>query len=186
VTSSAPLPQPSGSIPPDSHQIVDDVGVLSIHVPPTWTDRNTSTFTGGGLTEAPYISATPDSDLFFPDEGEADTWSVPGVYYVGLPYSADVDAVMDDRGELRGCTPQGAQPYSDGVFTGLIQELTSCGGTATRIVSIVANPADNSLTVLLVLQLTGAADDASIYDGVLSSFNLIGPAAAGGATTTVA
>ena len=108
------------------------------------------------------------------------------MYYVGLPYSADVEAVMDDRGELRGCTPQGAQPYSDGVFTGLIQELTSCGGTATRIVSIVANPADNSITVLLVLQLTGAADDAAIYDGVLSSFNLIGPAAAGGATTTVA
>ena len=69
---------------------------------------------------------------------------------------------------------------------GFIQELTSCGGTGTRIVSIVANPADNSITVLLVLQLTGAADDAAIYDGVLSSFNLIGPAAAGGATTTVA
>ena len=182
----APLAQPSGSIPADFLQVVDELGVLSVHVPPTWTDRNTASFTGNQLTNAPYISATPDSNLFFPDEGEADTWSVPGLYYVGLPFSADVESVMNDRGELRGCTPQGAQPYSDGVFTGFIQELTSCGGTGTRVVSIVANAADNSRTILLVLQLTGAADDAAIYDGVLSSFNLIGPASAGGATTTTA
>jgi hypothetical protein len=145
---------------------------------------NTTTFTGQGLTDVPYISATPDSALFFPDEDEADTWSVPGVYYIALPYDANLESVMSSKGELRGCTPLGAQPYSDGVFTGLIQEQTSCGGTATRLVSIVANSADTSRTVLLVLQLTGSADDAAIYDGVLSSFNLIGPAATGGATTT--
>jgi hypothetical protein len=184
VTTTAPLPQPSGSTPADWQQFVDNQGVLSIHVPPSWTDVNTRTFTGQGLTDAPYISATPDSDLFFPDEGETDTWSVPGVYYVGLPFSLDLESEMNTKGELPGCTPQGAQPYTDGVFTGLIQEQTSCGGTATRVIAIVANPADNSRTVLLVLQLTGSADDAAIYDGVLSSFNLIGPAATGGATTT--
>ena len=184
TTTPASLPQPSGSTPSDWQQLVDDQGVLSIHVPPSWTDVNTATFTGQGLTDAPYISATPDSELFFPDEGEADTWSVPGVYYVGLPYTADLESAMDRNGEIGGCTPQGAQPYSDGVFTGLIQEQTSCGDTNTRLVSIVANPADNSRTVLLVLQLTGAADDAALYDGVLSSFNLIGPAADGGTTTT--
>jgi hypothetical protein len=184
TTTPASLPQPSGSTPSDWQQLVDDQGVLSIHVPPSWTDVNTATYTGQGLTDAPYISATPDSELFFPDEGEADTWSVPGVYYVGLPYTADLESAMTRNGEIGGCTPQGAQPYSDGVFTGLIQEQTSCGDTNTRLVSIVANPADNSRTVLLVLQLTGAADDAALYDGVLSSFNLIGPATGGGTTTT--
>jgi hypothetical protein len=184
VTTSAPLPQPSGSTPSGWQQLIDEQGVLSIHTPPSWTDVNTTTYTGQGLTDVPYISATPDSALFFPDDDETDTWSVPGVYYIALPYDADLESVMNSNGELGGCTPRGPQPYSDGVFTGLIQEQTSCGGTATRLVSVVANSADTSRTVLLVLQLTGSADDAAIYDGVLSSFNLIGPAATSGATTT--
>jgi hypothetical protein len=175
-----PFPPPSGTVPADATQLVDDLGVLSIHVPPSWIETDTSTFNGNDLTGAPYIAASPDLGLFLPGNA-TDTFSVPGVYYLAIPYLSDVSSAMRQWGTISACAPADAQPYSDGVFTGFIRIAPGCGGTSTRIVTIVANTSDTAHTYVLLLQLTGV-DDAAIYDTVLSSFTVIGPAATGAPT----
>ncbi len=120
ATTTTLFPEPSGTVPPDAQQLVDDQGVLSVHVPAGWTESRTSPFTGLGLTNAPYITASPDLVLFLPGPDATDTYSVPGVYYLAIPYTADIDAAMSQWGTISGCTQGEPAPYSDGVFTGLI------------------------------------------------------------------
>jgi hypothetical protein len=70
------------------------------------------------------------------------------------------------------CTLGAVQPYDDGAFAGYIGSFEGCGGTATRIVDVFANPAEGvDFTAYVSVQLTGAADDAATLDGLLSSFN---------------
>ena len=72
------------------------------------------------------------------------------------------------------CTLGAVQPYDDGAFVGYIGSYEGCGGTATRIVDVFANPAEGvDFTAYVSIQLTGAPDDAATLDGLLSSFNWV-------------
>jgi hypothetical protein len=73
------------------------------------------------------------------------------------------------------------QTYDDGAFRGHIQFFANCGGTASRIVLVAANPGDGSFTALVLVQLTDQPDDVATLDGLLSSFNRVTD---GGAPTT--
>ena len=69
------------------------------------------------------------------------------------------------------CTAGPLQTYDDGVFVGHIQTFSACAGTASSIVRVSANPADQAFTADLLIQLTGEADDAATLNGLLLSFN---------------
>ena len=86
--------------------------------------------------------------------------------YEALPHTADIAGQLSRVSYANQCTDQGVQPYSDGVFSGLAQTFIDCGSTDTRIINIVANPADDSYTVFLLLQLTSISTDQD-YDTVM-------------------
>jgi hypothetical protein len=68
--------------------------------------------------------------------------------------------------------------FARGVLTGHLQEFTGCGGTGSRIVQIAATIPGAPHTYLLLVQLTGADNDAQVLDGLLSSFSPIAAPAA--------
>jgi hypothetical protein len=175
TTTAGPAPavfvNPSGAVPADWTALVDDTATLRIAVPPSWADVDVSAGTNDDGTAQPWISASTDLDVFFPPEGTANTFSVPGVDYAALPFTADTAAMLADSSSHDVCTAEPVQTYDDGVFAGHIQFFDGCGGTSSRTVEIYANPTDDAFTAGVVIQLTGQPDDAATLDGLLLSFN---------------
>ena len=99
---------------------------------------------------------------------------------------ADTAAELESSVYHDQCTADPVQTYADGAFTGHLQSFNNCGGTTSRIVQIAANPADSSFTAILLIQLTGQADDAATLDGLLSSFNVVSDASTPTTTAVVA
>jgi hypothetical protein len=183
-TTAGAFPPPTGEIPADWTQLVDETQTIAISVPSTWTATVVAPAENADGTQRPWISATTDQALFLPPSGTEDTFSVPGVIYQAAPFVADTTAELEASAYHEQCTPDPVQTYDDGAFTGHIQSFNNCGGTPSRIVQVAANPADGSFTALLLVQLTGQADDAATLDGLLSSFNMVSGASA--PTTTAA
>lgn len=181
--STAPsLPTVSDTVAADPREIRDDLGVLSVAVPGSWAETDTRPRSNDDGSDRPWIAASTDLDVFLPPSGVADTFSVPGLLYTVLPYVSDVSQPLSQYGYTTDCTDEGVQAYAGGTFTGLAQLFTDCGGTTTRIIIIAANPADRSVTVFALLQLTG--DDDAAYDIVLSSLTMVDRSAGSSGATT--
>jgi hypothetical protein len=178
------FPPPTGEIPADWTQFVDDTQTIAISVPSTWTATDLAPAQNEDGTPQPWISATTDQALFFPAAGEQDTFGVPGVIFRAYPFNPDTTQRLASSSYHDVCTPGPLETYDDGAFVGHIQTFTACGGTASSIVRVSANPADQAFTADLLIQLTGQADDAATLNGLLLSFNAAGPGA--GPATTVA
>jgi hypothetical protein len=184
------FPPPSGDVPADWTPLIDLTETITIAVPGTWTATNIAPEgQNDDGTPQPRIWATPDQNLFFPPEGTEDTFSTPGVIYRAHPHEAMTPELLERSVWHDLCTAGPVQSYDDGAFVGYIQSFDSCGGTSSRIVQINANPRTESFSAELIVQLTGAADDAATLDGLLSSFNLISDSTAptttaGGAAPT--
>src|SRR5690606_18666718 len=102
-------------------------------------------------TEQAYIAAAPDLVAF------ASSFDVPGVVYTALPYTADPQPVIDASGLTGGCATVETIPYSDAVFTGLVQVGTTCGasGAATWNM-VVASPMTAEFTAMVQVQTATA------------------------------
>jgi hypothetical protein len=175
----APYPPPSGTWPADWTIMVDDTQTTTIAVPPTWTAIDTVPSVNSDGSPRPWIAATTDYAMFLPESSVPDTYSVPGVVYIAASYEADTMAILAQSAYHQQCTAEPVQTFDNGVFSGHIQGFNACGGTATRVVQVAGNPADGVFTAHVLVQLTGAPDDAAILDGVLSSFGKHVPPAAG-------
>jgi hypothetical protein len=133
----------------------------------------------------PWISATTDEALFFPPQGSPDTFAVPGVLYQAFPFDPDTAARLATSSFHNVCTAGPVETYDDGVFVGHIQTFRACNGSASSIVRVMANPADQAFTADLLVQLTGLPDDAATLNGLLLSFNRVTPGTAPTTTVTV-
>jgi hypothetical protein len=171
---------PTGAVPEGWTALVDDTQTIRLAVPAAWTGTIVAPLQlDNGYTQ-PVIAASADPNLYFGGD-----LSVPGVRYGALS-RRDVSSALLDRTAWPECTLGAVQPYDDGAFVGYIGSYERCGGTATRIIDVFANPVDGvDFTAYLSIQLTGAPDDAATLDGLLSSFNwasgAVAPAVAGAA-----
>jgi hypothetical protein len=153
-------------VAPDAVPVTDDTMHIGVSLPPDWTDVVTGPQTVNG-TPQPTIIASTDVSVFLP-EGP-DTFSAPGLIYSAYPYTADPTTVLANSNMSNLCVVDGpAEPYFDGVFTGLLQRYSNCGGTQTRIVTVAASPADATFTAHLLIQLPDA-DDTDL-NTILGSF----------------
>jgi hypothetical protein len=136
------------TVPPGYVQLVDDTGLLTVTVPDTWTDIDTVPATNEDGTEQPWISASPDFATF------STSFDAPGVVYRALPYTDDVDALVNEFNLPDGaCTDLEVTPYDDGVFAGSMQVGLSCGETGEVLwMLVVASPADQAFTALVQAQ----------------------------------
>ena len=175
------FPPPTGEVPAGWTDLIDDTATIRISVPSTWTATR---LVSPSDATVPWISATTDEALFLPPEGTPDTFGVPGVLYQASPFDPDTAARLEASSFHDVCTAGPLQTYDDTVFVGHIQTFTACNGTASSIVRVSANPADQAFTADLLIQLTGQPDDAETLNGLLLSFNRITPGIA--PTTTVA
>lgn len=157
-TTSAPQPVPPGYV-----ALTDDTGMLSIMVPPTWTDIQTGTLDLGG-TAAPAISASPNIQSFL------DTFDTPGVRYVAFPFTPDPNTLVSQYGLQGGCASIASQPYNDTRFTGVVQIGTGCGAAGQATWNMIsASPADQAFTAVVQIQTASPVDQLD-FDAVLTTF----------------
>ena len=124
-------------------------------VPPDWiAGADAAPVHNDDGTQQPRIAATTDPALSHSADIE-DWFGVPGVIYRALPLETDTAAHLEATVYNDYCTPEPLQGYDDGIFTGHIQAFNNCAGTATRVVEVVANPADAAFTAVVEIQLTG-------------------------------
>lgn len=163
-TDAAP-PAGGQAVPEGYVELVDDTGLLTVVVPDTWTDVDTEPAANEDGSARPWISAAPDFAQF------QETFDVPGVAYTAFPYEADPQVLIDEFALSQGCESIEVEPYSDGVFTGLVQVGTSCGSSGEATWNMIAaSPADSSFTALVQLQ-TATPTDQEAFDTVLRTFN---------------
>jgi hypothetical protein len=166
-------------LPPGFGPLVDDTNRITVSVPDTWTDIDTAPRTVDGAL-VPTINAATDLQVW-----DA-AFDAPGVLYAAFPFIADPQTLLDRYGLSSGCAANTVVPYSDGVFTGSWGQWTQCGATGqAEWHLIVASPADQEFTALVITQLTGPQDQQA-FDIVRETFNVTPqatwPASAPGST----
>lgn len=144
-------------------EVTDDSGTLVVEVPDTWTEVD-GTALGDG---APNVQASSDLAAFR-------QLAASGISFTLLnQQDADPDATLDflQSGQEDGCTVEERQDYTDGVFTGRLQELTDCGGQGVTIIIIVAsNEAGQSVEVSTVIVPPDPVEE--IEQHIIETFNL--------------
>jgi hypothetical protein len=162
-------------LPPGYTTLIDTTGLLTVAVPDTWSDIDLEPDIADGAV-IPRINAATDLDVW------RETFDAPGVLYAAYPYTADAEALSRDFAPS-GCADEEVMPYDDGAFFGEWWRFTECGvSRQAEFHVIVASPASEDVSVVVVVQLVGP-EDQSLLDAVLQSFNFT-PTATWPATTT--
>ena len=168
-TSEPPASSPSDGdfvLPDGWTTLIDDTNIITVSVPNTWTDIDTTPRANDDGTVMPSIVAATNIQSF------NDTFDEPGVLYRAISYDADQQALMDLYGLTRGCRFKNVEPYDDGAFVGLHGTWSDCGPQFDpEWHQVVASPANQSFTVVVQIQITGP-DQASVVDNVLGVVQL--------------
>ena len=151
-------------VPSGYETLVDATGHLSVAVPEHWDDVDLAPAAFEG-SEVPWINAATNLRVW--DE----TFNTPGVLYAAFPFDADVRNVYERFELTSGCAALEVVPYDDGAFAGQWWQHTQCGPERTaEWHAIIASPASEDATVVVIVQLATAADRPAL-DVVLQSFN---------------
>ena len=156
--------------------ITDDTLAVEVEVPASWTDINGDVpfSDDDGVTSGVGLQAAPDLTEYF------DTWTTPGMgfsaTYQGNDTSlADVlDVNVEIFSYLSECSAGQVQDYDDGLYTGLQQFFTDCGGTETAVVIIVAEDDASELLMFVKAQIPTAAE-LDVLDHIIETFRVVGP-----------
>lgn len=145
--------------------VSDDTGAIQVEVPARWTDVDGDALEG----VIPAVAASPDLAAL---EGG---WDTPGVVVAAtseLP-GGDSDTLLDEFSQEESCTSTGREDYDDGAYKGRYELWSECDGTETSILTIVAEPEDQSFVVFVLIQIVSDADlDAT--DRIIESFSVVG------------
>lgn len=159
--------------------LVDDMQAIAVIVPQTWTDVDTATAVDQAGSPVPYIAAAPNLESFLK------TFDAPGVQFMSFPFEADPQVLVDRYGLTGGCQSVTVEPYTDPVFSGVVQVGAGCGTGTASWKMVVASPASQARTVVVQVQITGPAEQVAM-DNVLGSFNLVAGSTTPGPATTIA
>jgi serine protease Do len=149
--------------------VTDDTGSITVDVPSTWTDRDTTPAIADDGSEIPYIAASPDLAEF------ETTYSVPGLVFVAGQSTVSPSEGLAEFAPAAGeCTDGGIFDYSDSRFTGQYQVWENCGSSAAVYLVLVSQAADVPGYVFVTVVQAVTAADLEVIDQVFATFNFLG------------
>lgn len=148
--------------------VSDDEGVISISVPEEWGQLDGEAFEDADGNFYYSLTAAPDLD------GYNTTWETPGVRMNAseMLVDADVESELADFMEsiASECTLDDEGDFDDGLYLGLYQYFTDCGGFDTDFVGLVAKDYDGTHIVYLAIQMVDSSDKGPVLDEILATF----------------
>lgn len=152
--------------------LVDDLGVLTVTVPDTWTDVNGSPFTSDAGQE--WASITAASDI----QGYLDSWDVAGIEIAATKVQGATEEQL--LGLLESITGiydtcetavAEASPYDDSFYKGFESIYEGCGTNNTVAFAITAMSNDGTAALFVRAQVTSDLDANEVYTQVVQSFD---------------
>ena len=166
VSAAAPPTTQPGA--PAYVQLIDDTGSISVDVPITWTDIDTSPDTQYDPA-VPAIRASTDYQQYL------DTFDVSGLTYIADAYRADLASIIEFYDFSRDCAERTTEPFDDGDFVGTHVIFSQCGPSRQAEFHVVAaNPTNQAFTAIVQVQISDPRD-LPILDRILGSFDMTEP-----------
>lgn len=156
--------------------VFDDYSSLQVEIPSEWTDVDGSPW----LQDERVFGASlwASSDL----QGFNDSWEVPGLIF---DVSANVGALGGLENYLEevssyeffdACVYDGREEYNDGLYAGLADYFSNCGGAGTDYFLLVASPIEAPQAFLIELHIQMPEDrDWDAAERIVDSFEVVGP-----------
>lgn len=147
--------------------LVDSGNILTVDVPAAWSDVDTNSLWGDGVT-------TYGVGIWAATNYEAwnSGWDTPGMFFgasATLAATESVDSLLNSHDYSGGCAYDRRYDYSDGLYTGVYDVWTSCGGGDTIFIDLAAETAGGE--VLMNVQVVAVTDaDLEALDFVLNTF----------------
>ncbi len=167
-----PTPDPTETPAGDYVVVFDDLGVLSVAVPGSWSDVDGAPYTTEDGREWVSLLASPDIESFY------SSWDTAGIEIGGTL----VDGPLDDE-VLEGflgnmvdnlaaaCEPGAVnEPYDDGLYVGFYSTLLACDGTDAAQFFLATQDMDGTHFVYLSGQFITDEDKSTTLDAILGSF----------------
>jgi serine protease Do len=141
--------------------VSDDSGSITVSLPVEWSDTNGLPLDDFG----PSLYASTNLDLFLGG------FDAPGVIIEasGTLGEADIEATLNEIDFSSACTFVGRNPYTDVLYTGLIDEYSNCAGLSTSVFVVAVVPEDGSFLARLLIQAIGPRD-LSAADEIFATF----------------
>ena len=130
--------------------LTDDTGRLRMDVPEEWSDRRTEPSRLADGTDTPALAASPDLTAFL------DGFETPGI--TALVVADTPRGALGAYAFGESCTAGRSGSYQDDDRRGQYLVWESCGGTINDIVTLAVREPGADESVLLLVQVVGAAD----------------------------
>ncbi len=130
--------------------VSDDSGSITVDIPAEWTDIDGTINNDFG----PSLWASPDLGAFI------DTFGTPGVIVeaTGVESPPDLEGVLMEFEYGMACEFVGTSPYSDPLYTGLIDEYVNCSGGDTSVFVVAVTDETETLVARVVIQVVEPRD----------------------------
>ncbi len=168
--------------------VFDDYSALQVEVPSEWTDVDGSPWVQDDLIFGASLWAS--SDL----QGFIESWTVPGLIFDVSPNVQLLGGLENYLDEVSGyedfqsCVYEGREEYNDGLYSGLADYFSNCGGAGTDYVLLMAAPIEAPEAFLIELHIQMPDDrDWDAAEHIVDSFEVVGTLPnefAGGESTT--
>lgn len=178
-----PIPLPSAttdadaSTPPPAEEVTfvevtDDLDVLALNIPSTWTDVSGEPFTDDNGQQWGSVVAAPDI------QGFVDTFEVSGIEIAAAPADPAVQdsALAEFLSSLTGYLRDGCEvieeqgPYDDGSYVGVRSAFENCGGVDTEAIALVVVDNDRRHIVFVLAHTAGADDPQVVIPEIIRTF----------------
>jgi hypothetical protein len=134
-------------------ELHDDIGVLVVDVPTSWSDVETDPVVDNEGATYPQILAAPDAEVFLKG------YLTPGMSLAVDPSGATgVDEWLSRSDLSADGVTDGVDEYDDGVYRGKAQVWYDCGVSNAQVAVVAAQPHDQAFTVRVVVQALTDAD----------------------------
>ncbi|MEM7130156.1 MAG: SH3 domain-containing protein [Chloroflexota bacterium] len=147
--------------------LVDDTGSLSVTVPSTWTDVESSDWIVNGEKYGRSLSASPNLTAY--DAG----WDTPGVF-MGV---SDELALLEIEQFLaffvfeENCAYDERYDYDDSVYVGAYDIWKNCGDNDSDFLVLAAKPVNEPAPLIMLNVLVDTRSSIEVAQTILDTFN---------------
>jgi serine protease Do len=155
--------------------VLDDYSALQVEIPTEWSEVDGSPWVQDDAIFGASLWAS--SDL----QGFNDTWEVPGLKFDVSPNVQALGGLesyltaISGNNVFQDCVYEGRQEYNDGLYAGLADYFSDCGGAGTDYFLLIAAPIEAPQAFLIELHIQMPDDrDWDAAEHIVDSFEVIG------------